>query len=411
MNDPVFTLPTSGPATYRGKYPARARSVSGGATGLHVELNDGTRLWTAKGADHFADLPRVGADLSAFRARAVPMTAEQYERLREAAELLRTRAGIAGHGRRAELEARVRAMVSAIQPDDSAYAKRNAEARRREILAETSARLAFDPAKPFRVYNRGPWGSCCFDFPALAEARAYLSAQAERRAFATSGAAPAGPHGDSIDPLQSFIVSPDGTETLADLGWTPPAEGERLWNRPAPAVSATPAADAARKQADSDIETGADVAHLKRDEESPRTIDLTPTWAGMGGTFRALIENGNAEGRRTAWAEIGKALELADERNKLAAELARRESAELSDVIQVYEMRGDGCQAAGAIVLRRLPDNDATPFVVHFRNDADSERTGRPCYYFGDYCANLADAWAAFGEKIRRFDPTGTLAA
>jgi len=114
---------------------------------------------------------------------------------------------------------------------------------------------------------------------------------------------------------------------------------------------------------------------------------------------------------REAWGEIAKALRLADERNELAAELRRRETADLSDVIQAYEMRGDGCQAAGAIVLRRLPDNDATPFVVHFRNDADSERMGRPCYYHGDYCANLADAWAAFGEKIRRYDPTGTLAA
>lgn len=232
MNAPVFILPTSGPATYRGKYPTRPRSVSSGETGLHIELMNGTRLWTAKGGDHFAKLPALADDCAAFLSRAVPMTAEQYERLREAAELSRTRAGIAGHGRRAELEARVRAMVSAIQPDDSAYAKRNAEARRREILAETSARLAFDPAKPFRVYNRGPWGSCCFDFPTLAEARAYLSAQAARRAFATSGAAPAGPHGDSIDPLASFIVWTAGSETLADLGWTPPAEGDRLWTAP-----------------------------------------------------------------------------------------------------------------------------------------------------------------------------------
>lgn len=147
------------------------------------------------------------------------------------------------------------------------------------------------------------------------------------------------------------------------------------------------------------------------DKPGREYIDMTPTWAAMESTFRLLIENGNAEGRRTAWGEIAKALRLADERNEMAAELRRRETAELSDVIQAYEMRGDGCQAAGAIVLRRLPDNDATPFVVHFRNDADSERMGRPCYYHGDYCANLADAWAAFGEKIRRYDPTGTLAA
>lgn len=165
-------------------------------------------------------------------------------------------------------------------------------------------------------------------------------------------------------------------------------------------------------------ETGLQPAPATADEAAPEAdkpgreyIDMTPTWAAMESTFRMLIENGNAEGRRTAWGEIAKALRLADERNELAAELRRRETADLSDVIQAYEMRGDGCQAAGAIVLRRLPDNDATPFVVHFRNDADSERMGRPCYYHGDYCSNLADAWAAFGEKIRRYDPTGTLAA
>lgn len=147
------------------------------------------------------------------------------------------------------------------------------------------------------------------------------------------------------------------------------------------------------------------------DKPGREYIDMTPTWADMESTFRMLIENGNAEGRRTAWAEIGKALRLADERNAMAKELSARESAELSDVIQTYEMRSDGCQAAGAIVLRRLDGNDATPFVVHFRNDADSERMGRPCYYSGDYCATLADAWAAFGEKCRRYDPTGALGA
>lgn len=348
MNAPVFTLPTSGPATYRGKYPTRPRSVSSGETGLHIELMNGTRLWTAKGGDHFAKLPTLADDCAAFLARAVPMTAEQYERLREAAELLRTRAGIAGHGRRAELEARVRAMVSAIQPDDSQYAKRNAEARRAEILAhETGNRSAFDPAKPFRVYNRGPWGSCCFDFPTLAEARAYLSAQAERRAFATSGAAPAGPHGDSIDPLASFIVSPDGSETLADLGWTPPADGDRLWNRPA-APEAKPEAETAKpvrrdnveyhagKAAHAEGKAESDCPYMAGGDRAARwtlgfreaadaargVVDMTPTWAGMGGTFRALIENGNAEGRRTAWAEIGKALALADERNAMARALS-----------------------------------------------------------------------------------------
>jgi hypothetical protein len=126
MNAPVFILPTSGPATYRGKYPARPRSVSHGETGLHVELNDGTRLWTAKSAE----LPELKSDCSPMLARALPMTAAQYARLMEAAELLRTRVNFAGRVRRAELTARVRAIVESIQPDDSQYAKRNAEGRR-----------------------------------------------------------------------------------------------------------------------------------------------------------------------------------------------------------------------------------------------------------------------------------------
>lgn len=82
MNASVFILPTSGPRTYRGKYPARPRSVSHGTTGLHVELNDGTRLWAAKAAE----LPKLADDCSAMLARAVPMTAEQYETLKAAAE-------------------------------------------------------------------------------------------------------------------------------------------------------------------------------------------------------------------------------------------------------------------------------------------------------------------------------------
>lgn len=349
MTAPVFILPTSGATSYRGKYPGRARTVSAGTTGLHVELNDGTRLWTARGADHFADLPRVNADLSAFAARAVPMTAEQYKRLSEAADLLRQRAQIAGHGRRARLESDVRAIVESILPDDSAYAKRNAEARRREVMAETSARLAFDPAKPFRVYNRGPWGSTCFDFATADEARAYLSAQAEARRFATSGAAPAGPHGDSIDPLQSFIVSPDGTETLADLGWTPPAEGERLWNRPAPAT-----ADEAKP-------------------EPAGTIDLTPTWAGMGATLRMLADNGDAEGQATAWAEIGKALRLADERNAMATALSNlatvlNETGALESIGPVGDMCRDEADLALEAAWEALTGE---PRAARFRFDFD----------------------------------------
>lgn len=114
MPAPVFILPTSGPRTYRGKFPNRARSVSSGAIGLHVELNDGTRLWTAKPRDHFADLPPYGHNMAGFRAKAVAMTDSQYDELKAAADLLATRVGIAGHGRRARLEETVRAMVNRI---------------------------------------------------------------------------------------------------------------------------------------------------------------------------------------------------------------------------------------------------------------------------------------------------------
>lgn len=59
-------------------------------------------------------------------------------------------------------------------------------------------------------------------------------------------------------------------------------------------------------------------AASEADKPGREYIDMTPTWAAMESTFRLLIENGNAEGRRTAWAEIAKALRLADEWNAMA---------------------------------------------------------------------------------------------
>ncbi len=59
-------------------------------------------------------------------------------------------------------------------------------------------------------------------------------------------------------------------------------------------------------------------ATAEADKPGREYIDMTPAWAAMESTFRLLIENGNAEGRRTAWGEIAKALRLADERNAMA---------------------------------------------------------------------------------------------
>lgn len=383
MNAPVFILPTSGPATYRGKYPTRPRSVSSGETGLHIELMNGTRLWTAKGADHFADLPRLADDCAAFLSRAVPMTAEQYAALTEAAALLRTRAGIAGHGRRAELEARVRAMVSAIQPDDSAYAKRNAEARRREILAETSARSAFDPAKPFRVYNRGPWGSCCFDFATLDEARAYLSAQAERRAFATSGAAPAGPHGDSIDPLQSFIAWADGTETLADLGWTPPANGDRLWTRPAPPEAPAPVRLVQTRGPDGE-------SRLVRRDNVEYHAGQAAHAEGVALAACPYLADGERAARWTlGWREAERDAE------------ARREAADVEADERAAKVSPDAARALGAQSCACNLDRSANPFPADsaageawdsgFSEELASWRAARRAEIADDYGDEAAD--------------------
>ena len=56
--------------------------------------------------------------------------------------------------------------------------------------------------------------------------------------------------------------------------------------------------------------------------EAAGYVDMTPTWASMGAMFRLVIENGSPEGRESIWAEINRALALADERNAMAARLA-----------------------------------------------------------------------------------------
>lgn len=222
MNAPIFILPTNGPRTYRGKFPARPRSVSHGATGLHVELNDGTRLWTAK-ADA---LPGMKDDCAEMLARAVVMTAEQYADLRAAADMLRNGGD----------KDSARAAALSIKADSRQYAKRNAEAARREVLAAEGTRYGFDAERPFRVRNRTPQFSGSFDFATLAEARAYRDAQLARRDSVVAGAAPVGPDSNSQCPMSSFILWADGTETLGDIGWTPPADGSARWIAPVPAA-------------------------------------------------------------------------------------------------------------------------------------------------------------------------------
>lgn len=121
----VFILPTVSPIKYRGKYPTRARSISGSTSrnvGRHIELNDGTRLWSATDRTPEFSAGSLSDDYASVKARAVPMSAGHYEKLKEAGLLARTRIEIAGHGRRERLEADVRAIVVAIQPEPAAPA-------------------------------------------------------------------------------------------------------------------------------------------------------------------------------------------------------------------------------------------------------------------------------------------------
>lgn len=114
----IFILPTVSPVKYRGKYPNRARSISGTAgrgTGRHIELNDGTRLWSGDDKTPEFSAGSCNDDYSAIKAAAHVMTAEQYAALREAAELSRSVVGVAGHGRRARIDEGVRALVESIK--------------------------------------------------------------------------------------------------------------------------------------------------------------------------------------------------------------------------------------------------------------------------------------------------------
>lgn len=50
-------------------------------------------------------------------------------------------------------------------------------------------------------------------------------------------------------------------------------------------------------------------------------IDMTPTWAGLLPVLAELLERGNAEGRKTARAELARMAQAADKWNAHAATL------------------------------------------------------------------------------------------
>lgn len=67
-----------------------------------------------------------------------------------------------------------------------------------------------------------------------------------------------------------------------------------------------------------------------------------------------------------------------------------------------HGLDGDGCQAPGAIVIRKS-DSGHHPYVVHFANTQSGGHHG------GSYCQTLDQAIARFNERKGRYDPTGDL--
>jgi hypothetical protein len=71
--------------------------------------------------------------------------------------------------------------------------------------------------------------------------------------------------------------------------------------------------------------------------------------------------------------------------------------------IAFYGMAGKGATAPGALVIRKLGEESAASYVVHFFNAQDGG------YHSGDYTATLVQAYEAFAERARRYDPHGEL--
>lgn len=289
---PIFILPTKGPATYRGKYPTRARSIGDAAMGRLVELNDGTRLWAFNYIAADWCNGRLNSDFGSCLARAVPMTESQYAELMRAAELLKGRAQIAGHGRRAELEARVREIVSAI-PD----------------MVEPAAKPAPQPAADDRETVRINLRRQAAGMAAIAD-----SENAPTQALKVALARPDATRRDNVEYYAGREAFQRGEPESACPYYARDKFGDNCrharwtlgWRE---ARDNVPGPDAA------------DVIGEAGTRAGIRTVDATPAWAGILPLLRAAVENGTPKGRAMAWAEIERMAALADERNAMAPAL------------------------------------------------------------------------------------------
>jgi ribosome modulation factor len=294
----VFILPTSGSIKYRGKYPNRARHLSGytsGPTGRHIELNDGTRLWSATDRTPEFSAGSLNDDYTAIRAKAVPMTDAQYATLKEAAEIARSVVGVAGHGRRARIDAQAREIACSITAPAPAIAEPEAPAVRRDNVEFHAGSKAFADGVP-------------------SDACPYL-AGGERAARWLAGwnEAPRAPR----------LPVPAGSLAAAFLN-------------PAPVPFLSPAhieATRDRMTAEDNAAKAEPVTIKLRgfpkavaDIPAVETIDMTPTWAAIVPVLLAAMEHGTDKGRDAARIELTRMAALADERNQFATRLAALEA-------------------------------------------------------------------------------------
>jgi hypothetical protein len=142
----VFILPSHGERTYRGKFPNRIRSSGfDRATGHHIELMNGMRLWALGPVFAIGCSDRL-RDLSDVLSEAVQMTAAQYETLKQAAAIARERVNYCGHGARADIERQARDLLATIQApaddaaSDAARVAADVEADAARLSANTGAR-------------------------------------------------------------------------------------------------------------------------------------------------------------------------------------------------------------------------------------------------------------------------------
>lgn len=105
---------------------------------------------------------------------------------------------------------------------------------------------------------------------------------------------------------------------------------------------------------------------------SARVIDVTPTWEGLVPAFLALIENGNAEGRATAVAELTRMAKAADKANAYRAQ----RDAESARAVAAEKLAGD--RLASVVALQGRLGDPSEPFAAGFRAGLDYFPDDRP---------------------------------